>query len=162
MIANTGTSAGRCAAGTPLSAEPAASADADVVVITISRVLAVSPPVIGPAKPAYRPCTGLTPAKMAAAIPSGTLPTATGSPASRSRPRYRCCPAERSQPQAARLADPNLDITAWPARWNRARPRERASPGPGLMLQDSGGLPDLTSSARGDAAHKHVSPRPVR
>jgi hypothetical protein len=50
MIATTGTAAGRCAAGTPLSAEPAASADADVVVMTISRVLAVSPPVIGPAK----------------------------------------------------------------------------------------------------------------
>src|SRR5512132_3904675 len=62
MIATSGTAAGRCAAGTPCSAEPAASADADVVVITISRVLAVSPLVIGPAKLAYRPWTGLTPA----------------------------------------------------------------------------------------------------
>lgn len=117
MIATRGTAAGRCAAGTPLSAEPAASADAEVVVITISRVLAVSPPVIGPAKLAYRPWTGFTPTKMAAAIPSGTLLTAPGSPASRSRPRYRRCgPAERSHSPAACPADPNLVITAWPAR----------------------------------------------
>jgi hypothetical protein len=86
-------------------------------VITISRVLAVSPPVIGPAKLAYSPWTGFTPTKMAAAIPSGTLLTAPGNPASRSRPRYRRCgPTERSHPHTAPLADPNLDITAWPAR----------------------------------------------
>ena len=36
-------------------AEPAASAAALVVVMTISRVLALSPPAIGPAKLAYRP-----------------------------------------------------------------------------------------------------------
>ena len=54
---------------------------------------------------------------MAAAMPSGTLPIAPGSPASRSRPRYRRCGAtERSHPQAACLADPNLDITVWAAR----------------------------------------------
>jgi hypothetical protein len=88
-----------------------------VVVITMRRVFADSPPVIGPAKLAYKPWTGLTPAKMAAAIPSGTLLTAPGSPASRSRPRYRRCgPTERSHPQAACLADTNLDITARPAR----------------------------------------------
>ena len=117
MIATRGTAAGRCAAGTPLSAEPAASAEADVVVMTIRRVLAVSPPVIGPAKLAYRPWTGLTPTRMAAAIPSGTLLTAPGSPASRSLPRYRRCGAtDRSHPQVACLADPNLDINAWPAR----------------------------------------------
>src|SRR6516162_6076118 len=123
MIATTGTAAGRCAAGTPCSAEPAASADADVVVMTISRVLAVSPPAIGPAKLAYRPWTGLTPAKMAAAIPSGTLPTAPGNPASRSRPRYRRCgPTERSHPHTACPADPNLDITTWPPRQDRPGP----------------------------------------
>jgi len=84
-----------------------------VVVITISRVLAVSPPVIGPAKLAYRPWTGLTPAKMAAAMLSGTLPTAPGTPASRSRTRCRRSgAAERSHLQAVYLADPNLDITA--------------------------------------------------
>ena len=113
MIATSGTAAGRCAAGTSRSAEPAASAEADVVVITISRVLAVSPPMIGPAKLAYRPWTGLTPAKMAAAMPSGTLPTAPGTPASRSRTRCRRCGAtERSHSQAARLAGLDLDFTA--------------------------------------------------
>jgi hypothetical protein len=41
---------GRSAALKPSTADPAASAAAVVVVITISRVLAVSPPAIGPAK----------------------------------------------------------------------------------------------------------------
>ncbi len=42
--------AGRSAALKPRTADPAASAAAEVVVITISRVLAVRPPAIGPAK----------------------------------------------------------------------------------------------------------------
>jgi len=49
-------------------------------------------------------------------MPSGTLPTALGKPARRSRPRCRRCgAADRSHFQAACLADPDLDITAWPA-----------------------------------------------
>ncbi len=63
----------RWADGTFCNAEPAASAAAEVVVITISRVFELSPPATGPAKPAYSPWTGLTPASTAAAIPSGTL-----------------------------------------------------------------------------------------
>ena len=63
------------------TADPAASAAALVVVITISLVLALSPPATGPAKLAYRPWIGLTPASTLAAIPSGTLPMAPGRPA---------------------------------------------------------------------------------
>lgn len=101
----------------------------------INRVLAVSPPVIGPAKLAYRPCTGLTPANRAAAMPSGTLPTAPGTPASRSRTRYRRCGAtDRSHPQAACPADPDLDITTRPA--SRIAPSRKGHlPGSRLMLQ---------------------------
>jgi hypothetical protein len=47
------------------------------------------PPAIGPAKLAYRPRTGSTPTRTAAAIPSGTLPIAPGSPATRSARRDR-------------------------------------------------------------------------
>src|SRR5262249_32387819 len=68
-------------AGTPASADPAASAAAVVVVMTISRVLAVSPPVIGPAMAAYRPWIGFTPTSTAEAIPSGTFEIAPGTPA---------------------------------------------------------------------------------
>src|SRR5580658_3966528 len=81
ISASSSSASGRWASGTPRSAEPAASDAADVVVITISRVLEVSPPATGPAKPAYRPCTGLTPTRTAAAIPSGTLLIAPGRPA---------------------------------------------------------------------------------
>ena len=49
--------------------------------ITIIRVFELSPPAMRPEKLAYRPCTGLTPARTAAAIPSGTLLIAPGSPA---------------------------------------------------------------------------------
>jgi hypothetical protein len=45
----------RSAAGRPPTAEPAASAAALVVVMTMRRVLEVNPPAIGPAKLAYRP-----------------------------------------------------------------------------------------------------------
>ena len=55
MITSSGIASGLLSAGTLCSAEPAASAAADVVVITISRVLAVSPPATGPAKLAYSP-----------------------------------------------------------------------------------------------------------
>src|ERR1700678_1736182 len=89
MRASSNSAPGRWSAGTPCSAEPAASAAADVVGITISRVLELRPPAIGPAKAAYRPCTGLTPTRTAAAIPSGTLLIAPGSPAVRSARRYR-------------------------------------------------------------------------
>src|SRR5690242_17591903 len=94
---------GRWSAGTFCSAEPAARAAADVVVITIIRVLELSPPTMGPAKPAYRPCTGLTPARTAAAIPSGTLLIAPGRPATRSARRLaRSGRTERShRPTAA-------------------------------------------------------------
>ena len=65
------------------SAEPAARAAALVVVITISRVLAVSPLAIGPA--GWRKGrTGLTSAGTLAAIRSGTLRIAPGRPARRS------------------------------------------------------------------------------
>src|SRR3984885_778504 len=87
--ASSNSASGRWSAGTPCSAEPAASAAAEVVVITIRRVLELRPPAIGPAKAAYRPCTGLTPTRSAAAIPSGTLLIAPGSPAVRSARRYR-------------------------------------------------------------------------
>jgi len=95
---------GRWSGGTPASAEPAASAAADVVVMTISRVCELSPPAMGPAKPAYSPCTGLTPASTAAAIPSGTLLIARGSPATMSARRWaRSGPTVRTQrPAAAR------------------------------------------------------------
>ena len=42
--------AGRWSDGTRATADPAANAAALVVVITISRVLAVRPPAVGPAK----------------------------------------------------------------------------------------------------------------
>jgi hypothetical protein len=75
---------GRSAGLNPSTAEPAASAAALVVVMAISFVLALSPPATGPAKLAYSPCTGLTPVSTLAAMPSGTLPIAPGSPASAS------------------------------------------------------------------------------
>ena len=46
---------GRSSASKLATADPAASAAAVVVVITISRVLAVSPPATGPAKLALSP-----------------------------------------------------------------------------------------------------------
>ena len=100
------TAAGRWAGGTLCRAEPAASAAADVVVMTISRVCELRPPAIGPAKPAYSPCTGLTPTSTAAAIPSGTLLIARGSPATISARRCaRSGPMVRTQrPAAARDA----------------------------------------------------------
>ena len=69
--------------------DPAASAPALVVAMTISRVLVPSPPATGPAKLAYRPATGLTPASTPDAIPSGTLLTAFGMPATMSAFRNR-------------------------------------------------------------------------
>ena len=45
----------RSASSTPDSVEPAASAAALVVVMTISRVFDVNPPAIGPKPLAYRP-----------------------------------------------------------------------------------------------------------
>ena len=45
----------RSAGSTPSMAEPAASAEALVVVMIMSRVLDASPPATGPAKLAYRP-----------------------------------------------------------------------------------------------------------
>src|SRR5215207_1849715 len=80
---------GRSAGSTPPRADPAASAAAEVVVITMSRVLDVSPPATGPAKLAYGPWIGLTPTRTAAAIPSGTLLIARGRPATRSARRFR-------------------------------------------------------------------------
>src|SRR4051794_24175919 len=67
--------------GTEARAEPAANADALVVTMTMSLVLWDRPPATGAAKQAYRPCTGLTPASTLAAMPSGTLLIAPGSPA---------------------------------------------------------------------------------
>ena len=72
------------ASGTSASAEPAASADALVVVITMSLVLVCMPPNTGPTRLAYRPWIGLTPASTPDAMPSGTLAMAPGSPATRS------------------------------------------------------------------------------
>src|SRR6202034_3432920 len=96
------TAAGRWAGLTDCSAEPAASAAAEVVVITIIRVSELRPPAMRPEKLAYRPCTGLTPARTAAAIPSGTLLIAPGSPATMSARRWdRSGPTERSQRPAA-------------------------------------------------------------
>src|SRR5260370_23509136 len=102
-ITSSGIASGRSAGATFCSAEPAASAAADVVVITIIRVLELSPPATGPTKLAYSPCTGLTPARTAAAIPSGTLLIAPGSPATMSARRWdRSGPMPRSQrPTAA-------------------------------------------------------------
>jgi hypothetical protein len=75
---------GRSAELIPESAEPAASAAALVVVTSISCVLVVRPPAIGPAIDAYRPCTGLTPTSTLAAMPSGTPAIAQGTAANRS------------------------------------------------------------------------------
>src|SRR3984957_1371532 len=114
MRASSSSAPGRWSAGTPCSAEPAASAAAEVVVITISRVLEERPPVIGPAKAAYRPCTGLTPTRTAAAIPSGTLLIAPGSPAIRSARRYRRSGlTERSQRPVA-AAGPRITRSMGP------------------------------------------------
>ena len=77
----------RSAGSTPESAEPAASAAAVVVVMTISRVLAESPPAIGPKIAAYRPWIGFTPTSTAQAMPSGTLEMAPGTPATASSRR---------------------------------------------------------------------------
>src|SRR5450631_3957703 len=84
-IARRATASGRRSAGMACSAEPAASAAAEVVVITIIRVCELRPPAMRPEKLAYRPWTGLTPARTAAAIPSGTLLIAPGWPT----PDYR-------------------------------------------------------------------------
>ena len=65
-------------------ASPAARAAALVVVITISCVLAAPPPTIGPAKLAYSPWIGFTPARTLAAMPSGTPAIAPGMPATAS------------------------------------------------------------------------------
>jgi hypothetical protein len=48
MIASRKTAAGRSSVEYPATAEPVASAAADVVVITIRRVPAVSPPTVRP------------------------------------------------------------------------------------------------------------------
>ena len=76
-------------AGTPASTEPAAKAAALVVVTTIRRVLEKRPPAIGPTRLAYNPWIGLTPASTLAAMPSGTLPMAPGTPATASERRVR-------------------------------------------------------------------------
>jgi hypothetical protein len=49
-ITSSGMAAGRLSAGMLCRAEPAASAAAEVVVITIIRVLELRPPTTGPAK----------------------------------------------------------------------------------------------------------------
>ncbi len=71
----------RASGGTPWRAENAASDAALVVVITISFVLAVKPPTIGPAKLAWSPSIGSTPTMAAAAIPSGIAAAVRGAAA---------------------------------------------------------------------------------
>ena len=143
---------GRWAGATPCRAEPAASAAADVVVMTMSRVCELSPPAIGPAKPAYSPCTGLTPARTAAAIPSGTLLIARGSPATRSARRCaRSGPIVRSQrPVAARDGRTGFRTCRPPAAPGgqvRGRPARNAlddpvlAAVPGSPAPGGGGLP---------------------
>src|SRR4051812_32265094 len=78
------TAAERRSAGVAANADPAASAAALVGVTTMSHVLDVRPPPIGPAKLAYRPCTGLTPASTLVAMPLGRPLRAPARPASRS------------------------------------------------------------------------------
>src|SRR3954453_1438743 len=91
----------RLASGTAATAEPAARAGALVVVMTINRLLDVRPPPIGPKMLAYRPCTGFTPARTPAAIPSGTPLIAPGRPATRSlRTAPRSGATDRSQRSA--------------------------------------------------------------
>ena len=85
-------------------ADPAASAAALVVVITMSRVELVRPPATGPAKEAYRPWAGLTPARTLAAMPSGTLEMAPGRPATRSA--RKCLRRGLTSPTQA-------DMAAW-------------------------------------------------
>src|SRR4051794_13562654 len=86
---NKNNAAGRSAAGTLTRVEPAASAAALDVLTIISRVLVVKPPASGPAKFAYRPYIGLTPASTAAAMPLGIQPTALVRPAIASARRWR-------------------------------------------------------------------------
>lgn len=71
----------RYSTGTAWSADAAANAAALVVVMTISFVLWVKPPTIGPMKLAYSPKIGLIPTRDTAAIPSGTEAAARGRPA---------------------------------------------------------------------------------
>src|SRR6202046_3796789 len=147
--ASNSSDAGRWSAGTPCSAEPAASAAAEVVVITIRRVLELRPPAIGPAKAAYRPCTGLPPPRPAAAIPSGTLLIAPGSPAIRSARRYRRSGLiERSQRPAA-AAGPRITRSMGPRSVMSGPPRE-AGPARGPVLShDSRGRPPGPHPKRG-------------
>ena len=63
---------------------PAASAEAVVVAICISCALTSALPAIGAAMLVYSPYTGLTPASVADASPSGTLTTAFTNPATMS------------------------------------------------------------------------------
>ncbi len=108
---STSSAAGRSALLTFATAEPAASDAAVVVVMTIRRVLAERPPAIGPAKLAYSPWIGLTPARMPDAMPSGTLPIAPGRPATRSdlsspRPGLRVRSQRTNQLLPARVGEP--------------------------------------------------------
>ncbi len=131
MITSSGIAAGRSFGGTPCNAEPAASAAADVVVITIRRVLELRPPAIGPAKLAYRPWTGLTPARTAAAMPSGTRLIAPGSAASMSARRSgRCGRTARSHRPVPARAEPIWCATLPPSgraarQWSRGAPWQR-------------------------------------
>jgi len=84
----------RSSGGVPSTAAPAASAAAEVVVMTISFVLEVSPPTTGPANAAYKPWTGLTLASNPFAMPPGIAATAPGTPATMS---------PRSSPRAGRM-----------------------------------------------------------
>ena len=130
MITSSGIAAGRSSGGTPCNAEPAASAAADVVVITIRRVLELRPPATGPAKLAYRPCTGLTPARTAAAMPSGTRLIAPGSAASMSARRFdRSGRTERSHRPAA-PSHPRIACTTYPPRAVAGVPIERSGGAP--------------------------------
>src|SRR6478609_7244069 len=89
----------RWASSTTATPDPAASDAALVVVMTISWVLEPNPPINGPIALAYRPDTGLTPARTPEAIPSGTLLIAFGRPATRSARRFSLRGATlRSQP----------------------------------------------------------------
>ena len=129
---------GRSAGARPESAEPAASAAALVVVTTISWVLLVSPPISGPANEAYNPWIGLTPVNTLAAIPSGTLPIALGTPTiasdRNSRPSAGRIPShQRAAPRCTVATDlETIVITSARVRRGhvRHRPCRTVPPGP--------------------------------
>ena len=134
----------RFAGSTGARAEPAASAAALVVVITISRVLLVSPPAIGATRLAYSPCTGFTPASTLAAMPSGTPPMATGRPATTS-----VCNSARSVGRA----DAHHRLIAAPGAGRRPSLISRPKPLPG---HPSPPRPAAASIRRGSTAHRQT------